>query len=112
METSAGYLIAPLLIGAYATTPQHVPWYLEVLVGAHFLQFVWIYNSRAYLFAALATAGISGLTGWLRPGATYVVTPFAVAAVLLVTAVLLWREVATDRQVAPFVSSVHTHETA
>ncbi len=31
-------LFIPLMIGAYVTTPQAVPWYLAVLVGAHLLR--------------------------------------------------------------------------
>ncbi len=90
-------LFIPLMIGAYATTPLYVPWYLGVLVGAHFLPFVWVYDSRAYLFAAIATTAVAALTGWLAPEATYVLTPFAVVAVLLVTLALLWRELILEQ---------------
>ena len=27
----------PIMLGAYFTSPEHVPWYLASLVGAHFL---------------------------------------------------------------------------
>jgi hypothetical protein len=80
------------MIGAYITTPQAVPWYLAVLVGAHFLLFAWLYDSGAYVFCALATVAAAGLSAWMLPGATYVVTPFAVAAVLAATAALLVRQ--------------------
>jgi hypothetical protein len=80
------------MIGAYVTTPQAVPWYLAVLVGAHFLPFAWLYDSRAYVFCAVATVAAAGLSAWMLPAATYIVTPFAVAAVLAVTVVLLVRQ--------------------
>lgn len=89
-------LFIPLMLGAYFTTPQLVPWYLGVLVGAHFLPFAWLYDSRAYLFGALATTAAAALTGWLLPALPFVAPPFAVAAVLLLTALLLWREASDD----------------
>jgi len=96
-------LFIPLMVGAYLATPQFVPWYLGVLLGAHFLPFAWLYESRAYLVGALGTSGAAALTGWLAPTLTFVATPFAVAGVLLVTALLLWRETAADHAAAaPF----------
>lgn len=89
-------LFIPLMLGAYFTTPQLVPWYLGVLVGAHFLPFAWLYDSRAYLFGALATTAAAALTGWLLPALPFVAPPFAVAAVLLLTALLLWWEASDD----------------
>jgi hypothetical protein len=89
---SVQILFIPLMIGAYVTTPQAVPWYLAVLVGAHFLPFAWLYDSRAYVFCAVATVAAAGLSAWMLPAATYIVTPFAVAAVLAVTVVLLVRQ--------------------
>lgn len=89
-------LFIPLMIGAYGATPSFVPWYLGVLVGAHFLPFAWLYDSRAYLTGALGTTAAAALTGWLLPTATYLATPFAVALLLLVTALLLRREIAAD----------------
>jgi hypothetical protein len=55
------------MLGAYFATPQMAPWYLAVLVGAHFLPFSWLFEGRAYLFAAVATSLSAGLTGWLLP---------------------------------------------
>ncbi len=85
-------LFIPLMVGAYLATPQFVPWYLGVLVGAHFLPFAWLYDSRAYLLGSIVTAIAAALTGWLLPALTYVATPFAVVAALLLTSLLLWRE--------------------
>lgn len=93
-------LFAPLMVGAYFATPALVPWYLAVLVGAHFLPFAWLFGSRAYGFAAAALSLAGGLSGWLFPESTFVITPFAVAAVLLLTLLLLAREIAGDRRVA------------
>lgn len=85
-------LFIPLMIGAYVNTPQAVPWYLAVLVGAHLLPFTWLYDSKAYLFCAVTSVIVAGLSGWLLPDRTYVVTPFAVAIVLALTAWLLARQ--------------------
>lgn len=90
-------LFIPLMLGAYFTTPQMAPWYLAVLVGAHFLPFSWLYEGQAYRFAAVATSIGAGLSGWLLPNNTFVVTPLIVVVILVATAVLLQREIAADR---------------
>ncbi len=100
-------LFIPLMIGAYGATPHAVPWYLGVLVGAHFLPFMWVFNSYAYLFCALATTAVAGLSGLVLPHLTFVVTPFAVAGVLLITVVLLMREIAADERMHVAPSALH-----
>lgn len=89
-------LFIPLMAGAYTATPSFVPWYMGVLVGAHFLPFAWLYDSRAYLIGAIGTTVAAALSGWLLPAATYLVTPFAVTLLLLVMALLLRSEIAAD----------------
>ena len=103
-------LFIPLMIGAYYASPQMVPWYLAVLVGAHFLPFSWLYESRGYWFAAVATSVGGGLSGWLFPEQAFVMTPLLVAGVLAITAVLLLQEIKSDRHLAlaePAQFSIH-----
>ncbi len=100
-------LFIPLMIGAYGATPHAVPWYLGVLVGAHFLPFMWVFNSRAYLFCALATTAAAGLSGLVLPHLAFVVTPFAVAGVLFITVALLVREIAADERTHVAPSALH-----
>lgn len=85
-------LFAPIVIMTWAKHPELLPWYLGVLVGAHFLPFVWLYNSRAYLFLSVGVTLVSAGTGVFWPAKAYVLTPLAVALVLAVGTLLLWRE--------------------
>jgi hypothetical protein len=91
-------LFAPLMVGALFASPTHVPWYLAVLVGAHFLPFAWVFESRSYGAGAAGVSLTAGLTGWLWPQHTFVVTPFAVAGVLALMALGLLAE---SRRAAP-----------
>lgn len=86
-----------------------MPWYLGVLVGPHFLPFAWLYGSRAYLFASAATTAAASPAGWILPALAFVAPPSAVAAVLLLTSLLLWREAAADRvdEPAPDAEEMH-----
>ena len=90
-------LFIPLMIGAVLTVPTMVPWFLAVLVGAHFLPFSWVYTSRAYLIAAISMPLTAGLCAWLFPVAVPIVVPSIVTAVLILVAVLLSKENAKTR---------------
>lgn len=94
-------LFIPLMLGAYFLVPEAVPWFLEVLVGAHFLPFSWLYDSPAYLFCSVAITAVSAGTGLLLPAADFTATPFAVALALLATVALLARERRVTRKDAP-----------
>lgn len=94
----AGYLgglqilFFPLMIGAYFATPNMVPWYLGVLVGAHFLPFAWVFDSKTYLIGSVMISLLSGLVGWLFPNSTFVVAPFVIAFCLVLLALGLTQE--------------------
>jgi len=89
-------LFIPLMVGATFTTPDAVPWYLAVLVGAHLLPYAWLYFSRTYLVTAIAipvAAGVvGGLLGWSAVGA-----PLVTAGILLVASVSLARRNRAER---------------
>jgi len=97
-------LFIPLMLGAVFLVPTAVPWFLAVLVGAHFLPFAWLFASRAYVVAAIAipvAAGLIGLLGpVLLPAAAAIVpiaAPLSVVVILAVVAILLSKENAADR---------------
>lgn len=50
----------PVFIAVYQFKPSILPLTVGALGGAHFLPYGWLYNSRGYLFVALAT-GLSAL---------------------------------------------------
>ncbi|OAV62356.1 DUF7010 family protein [Enteractinococcus helveticum] len=86
---AAQILFVPLMIGATLAVPAMVPWFLAVLVGAHFLPFSWVYDSRAYIFAAVSIPIVVGLIAWLLPSTVALTVPASVAVLLILTAVLL-----------------------
>lgn len=91
-------LFLPIIVGTYLNTPEMMPLYLGILLGAQLLLNTWIYGSLAYLFAGLGVAEVATLSGWLAPTASYVVTPFLVAGVLLVTMFFLLGELSTEKR--------------
>src|SRR5690625_3126035 len=91
-------LFIPLMIGAVLTVPDMVPWFSAVLVGAHFLPFSWVYESRAYIVAAVSIPLAAGLIAWLVPKLVVTLVPATVTALLALTAILLKRESASTGQ--------------
>lgn len=85
-------LFAPIIILTWAKFPEYLPGFLGVLVGAHFLPFLWLYNSRAYLFLSIAVTLVSAGTGLIKPELAYVLTPAAVAVTLAAGLLMLHRE--------------------
>ena len=85
-------LFFPVLLWAYLHQPSVVPWFLGTLTGAHFLPFGWLYGSRAYLVGAGLGVAVAAGTGFAFPTLTFVLTPFAMAAVFGLTALLIIQE--------------------
>lgn len=83
---------APVVIFLWKTAPQAVPWCLAVLVAAHFLPFVWLFDSNAYLFATIGMAVVGVAVALFLPALAYTASGFGVAAVLLVTVLLLYKD--------------------
>lgn len=87
-------LFAPLVILILFQMPDYIPFTVGVLTGAHFLPYVVIYRSKAYLFLSIGTVAVAALTGALALEHTFLITPFALTAVYLVTCLWLMREAA------------------
>jgi hypothetical protein len=85
-------LFFPVLLWAYLHEPSVVPWALGTLTAAHFLPFGWLYASRAYLVGAGLGVAVAAGTGFAFPTLTFVLTPFAMAAVFGLAALLIVRE--------------------
>lgn len=82
-------LFAPLVILVLMTMPDWIPMAVGVLTGAHFLPFAVIYRSKGYLFQSIGTVLAASIIGWIFLENTFVITPFVVAAVYIVTCILL-----------------------
>lgn len=85
-------LYIPAVIGIIFLIPEHMPWMLAVLVGAHFLPYAWLYRSVAYVVASVGLAVSAGAIAWLLPEQAKVLAPAAVAVILAVSALLAFLE--------------------
>ncbi|MCM3586735.1 hypothetical protein M3182_13430 [Mesobacillus maritimus] len=87
-------LFAPLLIAVGFEHYEWVPFVVGVLTGAHFLPFMWLYESRAMLFQTIATVLVSTIVGLVFIEMALTLVPLALSIVYFITAMLIRREVA------------------
>jgi hypothetical protein len=85
-------LFAPIIITLYFYEPSWIPFVLGVLNGAHFLPYVWVYNSKSYLLLSITTVVFATFVGLVFLKFTFMVTPFCIAAIYLVSAFGLKKE--------------------
>jgi hypothetical protein len=100
-------LFAPVVIMTWVKHPELLPGYLGVLVGAHFLPFVWLYKSRTYLFLSIGITLTAAATGLLLTASAYRLTPFSVAAILAVATLMLHSENTKNASQVQPTSAVH-----
>ncbi|MBE4909229.1 hypothetical protein IMZ08_14275 [Bacillus luteolus] len=86
---------APLLIMVGFQHYEWVPFVVGVLTGAHFLPFMWLYDSKAMLFQTIVTVLVSTLVGLLFIESALTLVPFSLMLVYFITAMLIRKEVAT-----------------
>ena len=77
---------------------EWIPFVVGVLTGAHFLPFVWIYDSKAMIFQTIATVTVSTLVGLVFIEFALTLVPFSLMFVYFTTAMLIRKEV-TDLKV-------------
>jgi hypothetical protein len=83
---------APLVIMIVLHQPDWVPFAIGVLAGAHFLPYVWIYDSKVYLFQTIATVFAASFFGIVFMERSFYIIPFALSTVYGVTLLLLIRQ--------------------
>lgn len=86
---------APIIILIALKQPEWVPFVVGILTGAHFLPYVGIYNSRAFLFQTIATVGIVTIIGFSWMEQAYLLIPLALMIVYAITYGLLRNECKT-----------------
>ncbi|WP_214484364.1 hypothetical protein [Bacillus sp. SM2101] len=86
----------PLYIIVYMLIPQYLPFTIGLLIGSHFLPYVWIYTSKAYLFITLSACLSSIIFGWIFIDYAFTVVPFANFIVYGVGALLILRELRVE----------------
>lgn len=83
---------APIIILVAYQQPDWIPFIVGVLTGAHFLPYVAIYQSKAYLFQTVATVLTVSLIGFGWMDQAYLLIPFSLIIVYSVTLFWLMKE--------------------
>jgi hypothetical protein len=83
---------APIVIMVAYHQPEWMPFVIGVLTGAHFLPYVWIYDTKIYLFQTMTTVIVSSVIGIGFMDQSFHLTPFALSVVYIITAILLIRK--------------------
>jgi hypothetical protein len=84
--------LAPIVIMVAYHQPEWMPFVIGVLTGAHFLPYVWIYDTKIYLFQTITTVIVASIIGIGFMDQAFHLTPFALSIVYLITAILLIRK--------------------
>ncbi|WP_099098684.1 DUF7010 family protein [Bacillus thermotolerans] len=71
----------PVFIIVYMYIPEYLPFTVGLLGGSHFLPYMWIYRSKAYLFVTLATCLSSLILGGFLVDYAFTLVPLAIVAI-------------------------------
>ncbi|MBP1154300.1 MULTISPECIES: hypothetical protein [unclassified Paenibacillus] len=82
----------PVYIMIYQFSPEWIPFAVGLLGGSHFLVYVWIYNSKAYLFLTLGSTLASMVLGGMFLSQAYTLVPLALFVIYCVTVFWLLHE--------------------
>lgn len=82
----------PVFIIVYINTPEFLPFTIGLLGGSHFLPYMWIYKSKAYLFIALGTCLSSLFLGSFFIGSAFILVPLAISIVYGIGVLWLLKE--------------------
>lgn len=85
-------LFAPILILVYMERIEWLPFFVAVLTGAHFLPFSALYNSKAFIFQAVAVILFASVVGFGFMEQVYTILPFGLSVIYTITIVLLKKE--------------------
>lgn len=82
----------PVFIMVYQNDPEWLPFTVGLLGASHFLPYYWIYDSKAYLFLAIATGIFVFISGGSFIESSYFVTPIGISVIYMLTVLLLLKE--------------------
>lgn len=83
----------PVWIVIYMEHYELIPMVIGVLGASHFLPYLWIYESKTYLFLTISMAAIAFVFGYLFISQAFVLVPFLIAIIYFITVALLLIEV-------------------
>lgn len=79
----------PLILIIYFVIPSWIPLIVGASVGTHFLPYMWIYDSKSYLFLSLGTVFASTILGYLFMDNMFIIVPISLSAIYLTTVLSL-----------------------
>ena len=82
----------PVFIIVYMEIPEYLPFTIGLLGGSHFLPYMWIYKSKAYLFVTLGTCFSALILGSLFVDHAFTLVPLAISIVYGIGVLLILRE--------------------
>lgn len=82
----------PVYIIVYMKIPEYLPFTIGLLAGSHFLPYMWIYKSKAYLFVTLGICFSALILGGFFVDHAFTLVPLAISIVYGIGALLILRE--------------------
>ena len=82
----------PVFIIVYMKIPEYLPFTIGLLAGSHFLPYMWIYKSKAYLFVTLGTCFSALILGGFFVDHAFTLVPLAISIVYGISVLLIQRE--------------------
>lgn len=82
----------PVFIIVYMKIPEYLPFTIGLLAGSHFLPYMWIYKSKAYLFVTLGVCFSSLILGGFFVEQAFTLVPLAISIVYAISVLLIQRE--------------------
>lgn len=82
----------PVFIVVYMKIPEYLPFTIGLLAGSHFLPYIWIYKSKAYLFVTLGTCFSALILGGFFVEYAFTLVPLAISIVYGISVALIQRE--------------------
>lgn len=82
----------PVFVIVYMNIPEYIPFTIGLLAGSHFLPYIWIYKSKAYLFITLGTCFSALILGGFFVDLAFTLVPLAISIVYGIGVILILRE--------------------
>ncbi|CAH0120512.1 hypothetical protein PAE9249_03031 [Paenibacillus sp. CECT 9249] len=96
----------PIWVVIYIEHPEWIPMSIGMMSGAHFLPYVWLYKSKTYLFQTIATVLVAFIGGYIFMDQAFLVVPFGLTLVYLITVIGLVAETGSYIRSNPVNKSV------
>lgn len=91
----------PVFIIVYMHIPTYLPFTIGLLGGSHFLPYMWIYRSKAYLFVTLGVCFSSLIIGGFFVDQAFIFVPIAISLGYGIGVLLILRELKVEANELP-----------